>query len=107
MIRYNASKLNEITTGKKVDAEEDAGTFLRRGKTSEAYIVNENHLMITGSRFEENAILSQLVNTEPVTTALNSGKEVVGVYKNYMRRNVIGATRYLKKDGVGFTGGNG
>ena len=99
MIRYNASKLNEITTGKKVGAEEDAGTFLRRGKTSEAYIVNENHLMITGSRFEENAILSQLVNTEPVTTALNSGKEVVGVYKNYMRRNVIGATRYLKKMG--------
>ena len=32
VIRYNASKLNEITTGKKVDAEEDAGTFLRRGK---------------------------------------------------------------------------
>src|SRR3990167_1884604 len=99
VIRYNASKLNEITTGKKVGAEEDAGTFLRRGKTSEAYIVNENHLMITGSRFEESAILSQLVNTEPVTTALNSGKEVVGVYKNYMGRKVIGATRYLKKMG--------
>src|SRR3990167_6500814 len=99
VIRYNASKLNEITTGKKVSAEEDAGTFLRRGKTSEAYIVNENHLMITGSRFKESAILSQLVNTKPVTAALNSGKEVVGVYKNYMGRNVIGATRYLKKTG--------
>ena len=35
--------------------------------------------MITGSRFKESAILSQLVNTEPVTAALNSGKEVVGV----------------------------
>jgi len=99
VIRYNANKLNEITTGKKIGAEEDVGTFLRRGWTSEAYIVNENHLMITGSRFEENAILSQLVNTEPVTTALNSGKEVVGVYKNYMGRKVIGATRYLKKMG--------
>ena len=84
---------------KKVGAEEDAGTFLRRGKTSEAYIVNENHLMITGSRFKESAILSELVNTEPVTAALNSGKEVVGVYKNYMGRDVIGATRYLKKMG--------
>ena len=99
VIRYNASKLNEITAGKKVDVEEDVGTFLRRGKTSEAYIVNENHFMITGSRFKESAILSQLVNTEPVTAALNSGKEVVGVYKNYMGRNVIGATRYLKKMG--------
>ncbi|MBU6391726.1 MAG: PAS domain S-box protein [Planctomycetota bacterium] len=99
VIRYNANKLNEITAGKKVDVKEDVGTFLRRGKTSEAYIVNENHTMITGSRFKENAILRQLVNTEPVTTALNSGKEVVGVYKNYMGNNVIGATRYLKKMG--------
>ena len=99
VIRYNANKLNEITAGKKVDVKEDVGTFLRRGKTSEAYIVNENHLMITGSRFKESAILSQLVNTEPVTVALNSGKEVVGVYKNYMGKNVIGATRYLKKVG--------
>ena len=99
VIRYNANKLNEITAGKKVDVKEDVGTFLRRGKTSEAYIVNENHLMITGSRFKESAILSQLVNTEPVTVALNSGKEVVGVYKNYMGRDVIGATRYLKNTG--------
>lgn len=99
VIRYNANKLNEITTGKKVDVKDDVGTFLRRGKTSEAYIVNENHFMITGSRFKENAILSQLVNTEPVTTAFNSGKEVVGVYKNYLGREVIGATRYLKKMG--------
>ncbi|MEK7789075.1 MAG: cache domain-containing protein, partial [Planctomycetota bacterium] len=99
VIRYNANKLNEITAGKKVDVKEDVGTFLRRGKTSEAYIVNENHLMITGSRFKESAILSQLVNTKPVTVALNSGKEVVGVYKNYMDRDVIGATRYLKKKG--------
>ena len=99
VIRFNANKLNEVTTGKKVGVVEDVGTFLRRGKTSEAYIVNENHLMLSGSRFKENAILSQLVNTEPVTTALNSGKEVVGVYKNYMGRKVIGATRYLKKMG--------
>lgn len=99
VIRYNANKLNEITAGKKVDAKEDAGSFLRRGKTSEAYIVNENHFMVTGSRFKENAILGQLVNTEPVTAAFNSGKEVVGVYKNYMGRTVIGATRYLKKMG--------
>src|SRR5574341_1264306 len=61
--------------------------------------LNENNIMITGSRFKENAILSQLVNTEPVTTALNSGKEVVGVYKNYTGNNVIGATRYVKKMG--------
>jgi len=99
VIRYNANKLNEITTGKMAGEKEDVDTFLRRGKTSEAYIVNKNNRLITGSRFKENAILKQTINTKPVTAALHSGKEVVGVYKNYMGRNVIGATRYLKKLG--------
>lgn len=97
VIRFDANKLNEITTGKRSNIKEDVGTFLRRGKTSEAYIVNKNYQLITGSRFKEDAILRQPINTEPVTAALHSGKEVVGVYKNYMGRNVIGATRYLKK----------
>ncbi len=97
VIRFNANKLNEITTGKRTGIKEDEGTFLRRGKTSEAYIVNKNYQLITGSRFKEDAILRQQVNTIPVTAALQSGKEVVGVYKNYMGRNVIGATRYVKK----------
>lgn len=97
VIRYNANKLNEITTGKKAGVKEDMGMFLRRGKTSEAYIVNKKRMMITGSRFKEEAILRQLVNTEPVNAALHSGKEIVGVYKNYMGKNVIGATRYVKK----------
>src|SRR3989304_381610 len=99
VIRYNANKLNEITTGKMAGEKEDVDTFLRRGKTSEAYIVNKNNRLIRGSRFKENAILKQTINTKPVTAALHSGKEVVGVYKNYMGRNVIGATRYLKKTG--------
>src|SRR3989339_281184 len=99
VIRYNANKLNEITTGKMAGEKEDVDTFLRRGKTSEAYIVNKNNRLITGSRFKENAILKQTINTKPVTAALHSGKEVVRVYKNYMGRNVIGATRYLKKTG--------
>ncbi|MEK6635124.1 MAG: cache domain-containing protein, partial [Planctomycetota bacterium] len=99
VIRYNANKLNEITTGKMAGEKEDVDTFLRRGKTSEAYIVNKNNRLITGSRFKENAILKQTINTKPVTAALHAGKEVVGVYKNYMGRNVIGATRYLKKLG--------
>ncbi|MEP9412409.1 MAG: PAS domain S-box protein [Candidatus Brocadia sp.] len=97
VIRYNANKLNEITTGKKAGVKEDMGMFLRRGKTSEAYIVNKNRMMITGSRFKEGAILRQLVNTEPVNAALHLGKEMVGVYKNYMGKNVIGATRYVRK----------
>ena len=89
VIRYNANKLNEITTGKRADIKEDIDTFLRRGKTSEAYIVNKNHRFITNSRFDDNAILSQQANTEPVTAALNTGKEILGVYKNYRGKKRI------------------
>ncbi|WKZ19734.1 MAG: ATP-binding protein [Candidatus Jettenia sp. CY-1] len=97
VIRFNANKLNEITTGKRLDRKEGTGMFLRRGKTSEAYLVNKNHLLITNSRFKENAILSQSVTTDPVTAAHNFGKEIVGVYKNYMGKQVLGAARYFKK----------
>ncbi|MDN3514741.1 MAG: ATP-binding protein [Candidatus Brocadia sp.] len=97
VIRYNANKLNEATTGKRTVTTEDIGTFLRRGKTSEAYMVNKNYELITGSRFKDDAILRQLVNTVPVTAALHAGKEVAGMYKSYMGRNVIGAARYLNK----------
>ncbi|MGQ3685330.1 MAG: ATP-binding protein [Candidatus Loosdrechtia sp.] len=97
VIRFDANKLNEITTGKRPDIRKDTGTFLRRGTTSEAYIVNRNRFMITNSRFKENAVLSVTVNTDPITAAFHSGEEVVGVYENYMGRRVIGATRYLGK----------
>ncbi|HHT9128798.1 MAG TPA: cache domain-containing protein, partial [Candidatus Wujingus californicus] len=99
VIRFNANRLNEIVTGKKTGIKDDAGSFLRRGMTSEAYIVNKNYMLITSSRFKENAILKQQSKTEPVTIALHYGKEVTGVYKNYMDKSVIGATRYLKKTG--------
>lgn len=66
VIRFDANKLNEITTGKRTGGKEDAASFLRRGKTSEAYIVNKNHLLVTHSRFTENTILQQPVTTQPV-----------------------------------------
>jgi PAS domain S-box-containing protein len=99
VIRFNANRLNEIVTGKKTGIKDDPGSFLRRGMTSEAYIVNKNYMLITSSRFKENAILKQRSKTEPVTVALHYGKEVTGAYKNYMDKSVIGATRYLKKTG--------
>ncbi|MCR4292584.1 MAG: ATP-binding protein [Candidatus Kuenenia sp.] len=97
VIRYNATKLNEITTGKKQLIKDYGGTFLRRGETSEAYIVNKNYFMITESRFKTNAILTQSVHSEPVAAVFLNGHEFVGVYKDYRGANVIGAARYLKR----------
>jgi len=97
VIRFNAEKLNEITVGIKINTKVDMGTFYRRGMTSEVYIVNKDGFMITESRFENNAILRQLIQSEPVVSVHSHGKEFVGVYKDYRGVNVIGAALYLKK----------
>lgn len=97
VIRFNANKLSEITTGKKPGVKEGIGAFPGRGKTRNAYIVNKNYRLITTPGFKENTILSQSVNTEPITSAFHFGKEVIGVYNNYRGRRVIGVARYLKK----------
>ncbi|ODS32338.1 MAG: two-component sensor kinase [Candidatus Scalindua rubra] len=41
------------------------------GKTGEVYIVNSEKLMITGSRFIEDAVLKQIVDTKGVQTAFD------------------------------------
>ena len=97
VIRFNAEKLNEITAGIKINTKVDMGTFHRRGMTSEVYIVNKDGFMITESRFQNNAILRQLIQSEPVVSVHSHGKEFVGVYKDYRGVNVIGAALYLKK----------
>lgn len=97
VIRFNAARLNEITAGNKGDEKIDIDAFHRRGLTSEVYIVNKDSFMITESRFENNAILRQLVQSEPVVYVHSQGKDFVGVYKDYRGVNVIGAAQYLKK----------
>ncbi len=97
VIRFNTAKLNEITAGKKVDTKVEMDAFHRRGLPSEVYIVNKDGFMITESGFENNAVLRQLVQSEPVVSVHSNGKEFVGVYKDYRGVNVIGAALYLKK----------
>lgn len=97
VIRFNAAKLNEITVGKEINTKVDMGAFHRRGLTSEVYIVNKDGFMITESRFANNAILRQRVQSESVISVHSQGKEFVGVYKDYRGVNVIGAALYLKK----------
>ncbi|GAX61381.1 signal transduction histidine kinase [Candidatus Scalindua japonica] len=97
VIRFNADKLNEITVGKKIITKADMGAFHRRGLTSEVYIVNKGGFLITESRFMNNAILRQMVQSEPIVSVHSQGKEFVGVYRDYRGVNVIGAAVYLKK----------
>lgn len=63
--------------------------------TLEAYIVNRDSLMITGSKFIKNAVLKQKVETEPVKACLEQRREITGFYADYRGVEVAGASMCL------------
>ena len=82
-LKSNARILNDITTARE-----------GLGETTETYIVDKDRLMITESRFVKDAVLNQEVRT-PGVDACFSGKKSPAVYRNYTRRLVLGAQKYL------------
>lgn len=82
--------------GFKMRYSTELTTLTRRGETSEAYLVNKNKLMLTSSRFIDNVLLRQEVDTPPVNTAIKEGKEIFGIYRDYRNVPVIGASKYIK-----------
>lgn len=85
-------ELESVLTGefaKKLGAK-TAGPGPR--STLEAYIVNKDKLMITGSRFIKDAVLKQKVDTEPVNACLERAQEITGFYSDYRGVEVAGAS---------------
>ena len=74
-------------------------SLTRRGATGETYLVNKNRLMLTSSRFIDNAQLKQEVNNEPVNKIIQEGKEMAGIYKDYRGVLVIGVSKHIKTMG--------
>ena len=70
------------------------------GETGEVYLVDENYLMLSESRFIENVIFRQRVETFPVQECLDNGKEVVGFYPDYRGVPIYGSS-YCARD-LGF-----
>ena len=70
------------------------------GETGEVYLVDENSLMLSESRFIENAIFRQKVDTKPVRECFGNGEEVVGIYPDYRGIPIYGSS-YCAKD-LGF-----
>ena len=67
------------------------------GETGEVYIVNENFVMLSDSRFFENAIFNQEVNTVGVQKCFNEGVEHVGFYPDYRGIPIYGSS-YCAQD---------
>jgi class 3 adenylate cyclase len=70
------------------------------GETGEVYIVNERFLMLSESRFVENAIFQQKVDTIPAKQCFKEGKEFTGFYNSYRGIHIYGSS-YCAKD-LGF-----
>ena len=62
------------------------------GQTGEVYLVDENYLLISESRFIENAIFRQIVDTKPVRECFENGNEVVGIYPDYRGVSIYGSS---------------
>ncbi|NUN22069.1 MAG: PAS domain-containing protein [Candidatus Jettenia caeni] len=81
---YNLRFLNEITTDR-----------VGMGETGEVYLVNRDKVMLTESRFIEDASLKQKVDTEPIRAFAENNEEIVGIYKDYRGIPVIGASMII------------
>ncbi len=67
------------------------------GETGEVYVVNKDKLMITESRFNDDVILKQVVDTEGVRAAFDNEVGMVGIYTGYTGYQILGVSRYIEE----------
>ena len=70
------------------------------GETGEIYLVNEDFLMISESRFIENAVFNQKVETLGVIRCFEDGEETQGLYQDYRGIWVFGSTYCAQDSGL-------
>jgi len=93
--RYDGVSIKNVTRSGMTEIRK--GSQLRGlGETGELYIVNKDKLMISESRFIEDSIYNQVVDTEGVRVAFDNKKGMVGIYPDYRGIPIIGASRYIE-----------
>lgn len=97
--RINPVTLSDITTERRIRAMGAKSQSLRIGETGETYIVNRDNLMITESRFWDNVILKQAVDTEIVRRTRKEGETKAGNYPDYRGIPVDGASMVIQEMG--------
>ena len=70
------------------------------GETGEIYLVNEDFLMISESRFIENTVFNQKVETLGTIQCFENGKEIQGLYQDYRGIWIFGSTYCAKDSGL-------
>lgn len=79
--RLSLAALSAITTNRQGLRE-----------TGEAYIVNKNSYMITPSRFIDNAVLQQKVDSKPVRLFHTQQQNMAGLYPDYRNMPIVGVS---------------
>ena len=96
-------QLNSLLSGKPKTLGEQAVTsqgFIQSYKTSETYLVNFDHILVTPTRSIKSVVEKNIINTKPVDECFKNGKEVVTEYENYQGVMVVGASMCLQGDGL-------
>ena len=62
------------------------------GESGEIYIVNDNFMMLSESRFMENTIFNQKVDSIPVQKCFNEGIDHEGLYLDYREIPIYGSS---------------
>ncbi|TAN58457.1 HAMP domain-containing protein [Patescibacteria group bacterium] len=96
----DADKINDMLSGKwAADQGAVSGQALfQKYKTAEIYLVGEDKIMASSSRFDAGSILRQKVDTVPVRNCFENKKEITGEYLNYSGKPVLGSTMCLERD---------
>lgn len=67
------------------------------GKTGEVYMVNDDHVLISESRFVRDALFNQVVDTLPVIKCFEDGQNIGGeTYEDYRKIPIFGASYCAK-----------
>lgn len=74
--------------------------FLTSFKTSDIYLVNNERVMMTPSRYVKDQKVNQKVDTLPVRECLEHGKEINEEYDNYKGVRVLGVSMCLKESEI-------
>ena len=70
------------------------------GETGEVYIVNNEYLMLSESRFLENTIFKQNVDTLGVQKCFDEGENHFGFYNDYRNIPIFGSSYCAEKFGI-------
>lgn len=95
----NTKQIKSILTGNYFEQKDVKGTgLLEFYKTSDIYLVNRDYLMVTFSRFVEDAVLRQRVDSASARACFEQGIDFVGEYTNYLGKKVLGAGECVDGD---------